>query len=138
MIRRLIERVQLWAAKRRGVDIGAQGEELACLFLQRRGYKIVDRNVRVPMGEADVIAEAPGGTIVLVEVKTRVVDPKKPQPKAEEQVDARKKKKLGAIMGHLSRSNGWGQRKKRIDVVAIDVPRTGGEPTVRHYPDAGR
>jgi putative endonuclease len=138
MIKRLIEKVQLWAAKKRGVDIGAQGEELACMFLSRRGYKVLDRNVKAPMGEADIVAEAPGGTIVVVEVKTRVVDPKKPTPKPEDQVGPAKKKKLLAVMGHLARSNGWQQRKKRIDVVAIDVPKTGSEPTIRHFVDAGR
>ncbi len=138
MIKRLIEKVQLWAAKKRGVDIGAQGEEMACLFLARRGYKVLDRNVKAPMGEADIIAEAPGGTIVLVEVKTRITDPKKPAPKPEDQVGPAKKKKLQALLGHVSRANGWQQRKKRIDVVAIDVPKTGSEPTIRHFPDAAR
>ncbi|MCE2924876.1 MAG: YraN family protein [Phycisphaeraceae bacterium] len=138
MIRTLIEKLQVWAAKRKGVDIGAQGEQLACIFLERRGYTILDRNVKAPMGEADVLAEAPGGTIVLVEVKTRIVDPAKPAPKAEDQVGSAKKKKLLALMQHLSRANGWQSRKKRIDVVAIDVPKTGTEPRIKHILDAVR
>ncbi|MCP9874715.1 YraN family protein [Synechococcus sp. Cruz CV-v-12] len=138
MLRKLIEKIQIWAAKRKGVDIGAQGEQLACMFLERRGYKILDRNVKAPMGEADVLAEAPGGTIVLVEVKTRIVDPTKPAPKAEDQVGPGKQKKLLALMQHLSRANGWQQRKKRVDVVAIDVPKTGAEPRIKHIVDAVR
>jgi putative endonuclease len=138
MIRTLIEKLQVWAAKRKGVDIGAQGEQLACIFLERRGYTILDRNVKAPMGEADVLAEAPGGTIVLVEVKTRIIDPAKPAPKAEDQVGSAKKKKLLALMQHLSRANVWQSRKKRIDVVAIDVPKTGTEPRIKHILDAVR
>jgi putative endonuclease len=138
LVRNLIERIQLWAAKRKGVDVGAQGETLASMWLERRGYRILDRNVKAPMGEADLLAEAPGGTIVLVEVKTRVVDPAKPRPKPEEQVTAAKKKKLIALMQHLTKSNGWQQRKKRIDVVSIEVPKTGTEPTIKHIVDAVR
>jgi len=138
LYRRLVERISIWVAKKRGVDLGAQGEQIACMWLERRGYRILDRNVKAPMGEADVIAEAPGGTIVLVEVKTRVVDPAKPQPRAEDQVGGAKKKKLLALMQHVSKANGWQQRKKRIDVVAIDVPKTGTEPKIKHIIDAVR
>ena len=138
LYRRLVERISIWVAKKRGVDLGAQGEQIACMWLERRGYRILDRNVKAPMGEADVIAEAPGGTIVLVEVKTRVVDPAKPQPRAEDQVGSGKKKKLLALMQHVSKANGWQQRKKRIDVVAIDVPKTGTEPKIKHIIDAVR
>ncbi len=38
-------------------DIGDQGENLACRLLQRRGYLIMDRNVRGRFGEIDIVAK---------------------------------------------------------------------------------
>lgn len=51
-------------------EFGAKGETAACLFLTKKGYKIVERNVRYPWGELDVVTKAPDGTLVFVEVKT--------------------------------------------------------------------
>jgi len=51
-------------------ELGAAGEEAACSFLRRRGYRIMDRNYRCPFGEIDVIARR-GGLTVFCEVKTR-------------------------------------------------------------------
>jgi len=49
---------------------GAYGENLACDFLKKQGYKILERNFRIRGGEIDVIAKD-GDTLVYVEVKTR-------------------------------------------------------------------
>jgi len=51
-------------------SLGCQGEELACRYLARRGYRIIARNYRTRLGEIDIIAET-GGVLVFVEVKTR-------------------------------------------------------------------
>lgn len=50
-------------------EIGALGEEVACEYLKRRGFRIVDRNVARKTGELDVIAQK-GDTLHFVEVKT--------------------------------------------------------------------
>ena len=50
--------------------IGSKGEDLAAEFLRKKGYKIISRNYKTPIGEVDIIAEDKG-TIVFVEVKTR-------------------------------------------------------------------
>ncbi len=49
---------------------GAYGEELACDFLKKQGYKILERNFRIRGGEIDIIA-IEDNTLVYVEVKTR-------------------------------------------------------------------
>lgn len=49
---------------------GKYGEDLACLFLQKQGYKIIERNFRIRGGEIDIVA-VDGETLVYVEVKTR-------------------------------------------------------------------
>ncbi|MEK6684541.1 MAG: YraN family protein [Nitrospirota bacterium] len=49
---------------------GKQGEAEAVRFLQRRGYRIMDRNVRLRRGEIDLIAYD-GDVLVFIEVKAR-------------------------------------------------------------------
>lgn len=50
--------------------LGIKGEELAVKFLKKKGYRIISRNFKSPIGEIDIIAEDLG-TFVFVEVKTR-------------------------------------------------------------------
>ena len=52
---------------------GRRGEGLAAWFLRLKGYRILDRNVRTPRGEVDIVARK-GGCLVFVEVKTRDTD----------------------------------------------------------------
>jgi len=49
---------------------GMAGEELAAKYLLERGYTIQTRNFRTRYGEIDIVAVAPDGTIVFVEVKS--------------------------------------------------------------------
>lgn len=51
-------------------QLGHQGEDLAVAFLQSRGFRVLDRNWRIRLGEIDIIAEYKG-CIHFVEVKTR-------------------------------------------------------------------
>jgi putative endonuclease len=54
---------------------GRRGEFLAAAHLRHRGYRIVARNLRTPVGEIDLIA-MDGRVLVFVEVKTaRVFHP---------------------------------------------------------------
>jgi putative endonuclease len=50
---------------------GELGERIAERHLERRGYRIVERNFRTRYGEIDLIAVAPDA-IVFCEVKTRL------------------------------------------------------------------
>ena len=49
---------------------GVLGENAACLYLQKKGYQILERNFRKSYGEVDIIA-LDSSTLVFVEVKTR-------------------------------------------------------------------
>jgi putative endonuclease len=51
-------------------SLGRWGEEQAVRFLSARRWKILQRNVRTPVGELDIVARD-GRTLVFVEVKTR-------------------------------------------------------------------
>lgn len=50
--------------------LGITGEDHACSYLQKLGYKIIDRNVRFKFGEIDIVARDEKH-ICFVEVKTR-------------------------------------------------------------------
>lgn len=52
---------------------GSYGEQLAAEHLLERGFKIVNRNVRIRRGEIDIIA-IKAMTLHFVEVKTRIGD----------------------------------------------------------------
>lgn len=52
-------------------EIGAIGESAACDYLSKKGYLIERRNFRLAFGELDIVAIAPDGCRVFVEVKTR-------------------------------------------------------------------
>jgi Holliday junction resolvase-like predicted endonuclease len=106
---------------------------------------VIGRNVRVRMGEADLVCVAPDRrTIVVVEVKSRRVgeaerdeQPGRAQPAPERSVHWEKRRKLRAIARHLGRANGWTGRPLRIDVVAIEWPEgsgsRGAKPVLRHH-----
>ncbi len=51
-------------------EIGKLGEDLACKYLQGRGYKILERNFEAKQGEIDIIA-LDKSEVVFIEVKTR-------------------------------------------------------------------
>jgi putative endonuclease len=51
-------------------ELGRTGEDVAAAFLERKGWRIVARNVRTREGEIDLIA-ARAGVLAFVEVKTR-------------------------------------------------------------------
>jgi len=51
-------------------DLGKKGEELAAGYLEKKGYRIVEKNWRQWRNEIDVVA-MDGKCLVIVEVKTR-------------------------------------------------------------------
>ena len=54
-------------------ELGSYGENVACNYLEKIGYKIIERNFSSRQGEIDIIAKD-GAEYVFVEVKTRSSD----------------------------------------------------------------
>ena len=52
------------------VQLGRRGERRAAWFYRLRGYRIIDRYVRLHAGEIDLIVKR-GAQVVIAEVKTR-------------------------------------------------------------------
>ncbi len=105
--------------------LGQRGERAAARHLRRRGYRILEANLRTRLGEVDLLAEDPrNGTLVLVEVKTTARE----EPPPEAHVDRRKRRKLTTLGRQLLRSRG-ADRLVRLDVVAIVWPDGSWRPT---------
>lgn len=128
--------------------LGPAGERAAGRMLRRAGYKIIERNVHVAVGEADLVCLAPDRkTYVIVEVKARRTTPDRTSPPPEANVHAAKQKKLVAVARWLAKANQWDTHYVRIDVVAVEWPARkpgiagrlfGPRPVLRHHIDIVR
>jgi putative endonuclease len=79
----------------------------------RAGYRVLERNLRTPGGEVDLLA-LDGETLVVVEVKATAAgrDP-------AERVDFAKRRRLHAARAWLACRRGFAGRPFRFDVVAV-------------------
>lgn len=108
------------------------GEGAAALCLAAKGYRIVERNWRCPLGEVDLICRD-GETLVFVEVKTRHSSA---AGTPEEAVTPSKQARLVRLaQAYLARLGGE-PPPCRFDVVAVD--RSGAVPRLRHLKSAFR
>ncbi len=98
-------------------SIGRRGEDEAALFLESKGYKVLERNYRCRYGEIDIVARD-GKTVVFVEVKTRGSD-RFGAP--VDSVDARKQKKILLTSQFYIESNRLFDSDLRFDVVGIEM-----------------
>jgi putative endonuclease len=93
-------------------DVARQGEDAAALYLERRGWRIVERNYRRREGEIDIIATRPG-VIAFIEVKTR-------RSRAfgvpAEAVTIRKRARIRALAGRF-----LAERRPRVAELRFDV-----------------
>lgn len=111
--------------------LGNRGEVLAAEFLERQGFRILDRNLRNVGGELDLIA-LDGDCIVFIEVKTRATRSAGDPTEAVTQVKQRKITRAALV--YLKR-RGWLERRCRFDVVAI-VWDGNAAPEIRHFRSA--
>ena len=126
--------LQGWFAPAKGAaakdPLGDRGENRAARYLRERGYKILLRNFRCPLGEIDIIARD-GRTLVFVEVKTRTQD----DPLPEDQVNPSKQHQITKAGKFYLGRYGVPQPPSRFDVIAVVWP-DGREPIIRHTPHA--
>lgn len=100
------------------IQKGRYGEELTAKFIQERGLTVIERNWRCCFGEVDIIAED-NDTVVLVEVKTRVIGHSS-LIMPEMAVGPRKRDRYQKLaLVYLSRS--YPRRAVRFDVAAVGI-----------------
>jgi len=97
---------------------GPRGEDAACRFLRRQGYRILERNYRGPRYEVDVIAQE-GEILAFVEVKTRKEGG---EGEAAEAIGPRKRARIARAAEHylLTHSEAR-ERYCRFDVVLVEA-----------------
>ena len=94
---------------------GANSERLGEAYLEEQGYQILERNVRSPFGEIDLVCRD-RNTLVFVEVKSRT-DEAFGFP--EEAVDRRKRERLGRLAAWYLARYSTRSPEVRFDVLAI-------------------
>ena len=109
--------------------VGEFGEKLACDYLKRKGYKIVDRNVKDSYQELDIIAEFDDLTI-FIEVKTRT---NLGLGAADEAIDERKTRYLNIALEKYCEKHKIDVEKTRLDLIAIDIDKQNKKAKIKHY-----
>lgn len=112
----------------RNQRLGHWGEEAAADYLAARGYEIIDRNVRTPYGEIDLVARREG-VVAFVEVKSRASRTLGPPEIA---VTPRKRQHMLSSAAYYAQENEiehW-----QIDVIAVQ--RTGPGTEITHFENA--
>lgn len=122
-------------------EIGNLGEKIAQNYLKNKGYKILDRNYKIPgfAGvEIDIVAKRKD-TFSFIEVKTLTLGQKvrassSPLSLPEEKVNFPKQRKL------IKAAQSWLKEKKiplnskwQIDVISIKIDLTSKQAKLRHF-----
>ena len=123
--------------------LGKFGEEIACRFLEEKGYKIIEKNYfkiwdSAKKGEIDIIAKK-DGVFIFIEVKTQ----KSPPANSgrgflpEDRVDFQKQRKLiklaqtWLIKNKISLDSKW-----QMDVISAAVDPISEKAEIKHFQNA--
>ena len=112
----------------RTLALGRRGERLAERHLVQLGAKVLARNYRCRLGEADLIVEH-DGDLVLVEVKTTSAGA---GIRPEDHITFAKLRRLERVLTRYAQQYGHLERSWRIDVVAVEVGRDGCVGRLEH------
>ena len=111
-------------------QFGQASEAQAEQYLLAKGYRILERNLRTPLGELDLVAED-GAVLVFVEVKARR---SKEYGAPEDAVTVGKQHQIRKTSEGYLFEKIIDERSCRFDIVAIDL--SVKEPAIRHIEDA--
>ena len=105
---------------------GNYGEDLACEYLKKQGYKILERNYRIRGGEIDIVAKDKE-TLVFVEVKARWSHE---YGLPAESMTKWKIKYLIKTAAFYVMKVGWGDKEYRLDFISIDFADSKENPQI--------
>lgn len=112
------------------LSLGRQGEDAAAQYLQRKGMKILERNLRTPVGEIDLVARD-RHFLMFVEVKTRRGTA---FGSPAEAVGPRKQRQIIRTAKWYLNDSPHAKLQPRFDVIAITL--LGNDMQIEHIPGA--
>jgi putative endonuclease len=118
-----------------GESVGAYGERIASLYLQRKGFLILEKSYRQKTGEIDIIAVWQRRDVVFVEVKTWAVI-RENTGGPSNSVDERKQERITKTAMTYMKRHRLLESSGRADVVEVIVGTVPGRPTIRHFENA--
>jgi putative endonuclease len=116
-------------------SVGQYGERLAAIYLERSGYRILERSFRTRLGEIDLIAALGDRLIVFVEVKTwgniweNAGGP-------SDAVDEEKQRKITQTALVYCKLHGLLDTSGRCDVIEVSFDTSTRRPVFRHFENA--
>ncbi|MDD4062221.1 MAG: YraN family protein [Candidatus Pacebacteria bacterium] len=111
-------------------DVGIKGEDIACEYLQKNDFQILERNYKTEYVEIDIVASK-DDELVFVEVRTKTSE-RFGSPEETIKKDKTRRLRRGAL-GYAQRKNYKGQY--RIDLICIVLNNNGGVERITHYED---
>jgi putative endonuclease len=116
--------------KRRNAETrGRRSEFVAIALLTLKGYRILARRLRTPLGEIDLVAKSPTGLVCFIEVKAR-----SEVLLAAQSLSDKQKARIGrAAMHYLAQRPKLARKGMRFDIIAVAPGRL-----PRHHRDAWR
>lgn len=100
-------------ARQRAEAAGRRGERLAGWWLRLKGWRILDRRVRTPAGEVDIVARK-GNLVAFVEVKTRAT-----AAELDFAIDERRLARVAAAAEYLMPTYAGPGDDIRVDVILL-------------------
>ncbi len=95
--------------------VGMAGEQAARVYLENKGYEIIETNYRCTIGEIDIIARE-GKTLVFVEVRTKTGTA---YGRPEESIDLRKARQLRRLVFFYLQQKKLNSTSCRLDLIAV-------------------
>ncbi len=115
--------------------LGRWGERRAALYLWLRGYRILERDLRTPLAQVDILARR-GDLLCVCEVKSS-------RGFMDAVVRREQRQRLARAALAIHARQGRGRSAVRIDVLTVQFPRRvpgwllwAAWPRIRHYRDA--
>ncbi len=102
------------AERTRRYRLGRWAEDICAWHLRARGYRVLARRFRVPVGEIDIVARR-GGVLAFIEVKAR-----RDHRLAVESLTPHQRRRIRrAAMAFTSARPGLAELDQRFDVMAV-------------------
>jgi len=130
MLSKLIDKI-FYRRKLASYEVGELGEDIACAYLKSKGYKILNRNVKMRRNEIDIVA-TDNKRAIFVEVKTRTNS----NYSAYFEVDSEKEERIRRASELFLMKRDVEDLERRYDVIEVYVTTHGKFISLEHHEGA--